>query len=79
MRMSVIFGCHRKKIWEMFMCLVDMIIDNEPVVSKFISVPKDLQNNLNCASFVAGIVGAIMQSALFVTFFALDCCRSNDD
>lgn len=43
-----------------------MIIDNEPVVSKFISVPKDLQNNLNCASFVAGIVGAIMQSALFV-------------
>ena len=43
-----------------------MIIDKEPLVSKFISVPKDLQSNLSCASFIAGIVGAIMGCALFV-------------
>ena len=38
-----------------------MIIDNEPVINKFISVPRDLQQ-LNCGAFVAGIVEAYLTS-----------------
>ncbi|XP_003745782.1 trafficking protein particle complex subunit 5 [Galendromus occidentalis] len=40
------------------------IIDQEPLVNKFISVPKDL-SSLNCAAFMAGIVEAIMVGANF--------------
>lgn len=32
-----------------------MIIDNEPVVNKFINIPKDY-GNLNCGAYIAGII-----------------------
>jgi hypothetical protein len=33
-----------------------MFLKKEPLVNKFISVPKD-KGSLNCASFMAGIIG----------------------
>ena len=47
-----------------YLCL-DMISDNEPIISKFISVPKDLAS-LNCGAFLAGIVEAILDGSQFV-------------
>ncbi|KAI9229387.1 MAG: NO signaling/Golgi transport ligand-binding domain-containing protein [Piptocephalis tieghemiana] len=41
-----------------------MISDNDPVISRFISVPKEL-SQLNCASFVAGIVEAVLDGCQF--------------
>lgn len=41
-----------------------MIIDNLPVVSKFISIPKDY-GNLNCSAFVAGIIEGALDSSGF--------------
>ncbi|KAF9180587.1 TRAPP subunit trs31 [Haplosporangium sp. Z 767] len=41
-----------------------MISDNDPIVSKFISVPKDV-SQLNCGAFMAGIVEAIMDGCQF--------------
>ncbi|KAF9436895.1 TRAPP subunit trs31 [Entomortierella beljakovae] len=41
-----------------------MISDNDPVVSKFISVPKDV-SQLNCGAFMAGVVEAIMDGCQF--------------
>ena len=41
-----------------------MIIDNMPLVSKFISIPKEY-GNLNCSAFVAGIVEGALDSAGF--------------
>ncbi|XP_064477294.1 trafficking protein particle complex subunit 5-like [Ornithodoros turicata] len=40
------------------------LIEKEPLVSKFISVPKD-RGNLNCASFVAGIIEAVLLGCNF--------------
>ncbi|XP_022658667.1 trafficking protein particle complex subunit 5-like isoform X4 [Varroa jacobsoni] len=40
------------------------IVDGEPLVNRFISMPKDL-SSLNCAYFMAGIVEAIMVGANF--------------
>lgn len=43
-----------------------MISENQPMlVTKFISTPKDYAG-LNCASFVAGVVEGILDSADFV-------------
>ena len=42
-----------------------MIQDNDPVISQFISVPKELAG-LNCAAFTAGVVEAILERAQFV-------------
>lgn len=53
----------------LFSSLLDMISDNDPVVSKFISVPKDV-SQLNCGAFMAGIVEAIMDGCQFVGPFA---------
>mmetsp|Transcript_13821 Transcript_13821/g.20842 ORF Transcript_13821/g.20842 Transcript_13821/m.20842 type:complete len:181 (+) Transcript_13821:42-584(+) len=39
-----------------------MIIENETLVNKYISVPKNL-SNLNCAAFAAGIVHGILDSS----------------
>lgn len=36
------------------------IIDNEPVVNRFISVPDEL-SNLSCAAFVAGCIHAVLE------------------
>ncbi|VEU19911.1 DEKNAAC100732 [Brettanomyces naardenensis] len=41
-----------------------MIIDNDPKLSKFISVPKEYEN-LNCESFVAGIIEGILDISYF--------------
>lgn len=41
-----------------------MIIDNVPIVAKFISIPKEY-GNLNCSAFVAGIVEGALDSAGF--------------
>merc|ERR1711893_25363 len=40
------------------------IIEKEPLVNKFISVPKD-KGSLNCASFVAGIIEAVLNGCNF--------------
>ncbi|KAK9481039.1 NO signaling/Golgi transport ligand-binding domain-containing protein [Lipomyces japonicus] len=41
-----------------------MIIDNEPIVNKFISVPKEM-SQLNCAAFEAGVVEAVLDGCQF--------------
>ncbi|KAI1280927.1 Trafficking protein particle complex subunit 5 [Halotydeus destructor] len=40
------------------------IIESEPIVNKFISVPKD-KSSLNCAAFVGGIIEAILAETNF--------------
>ncbi|XP_046990084.1 trafficking protein particle complex subunit 5-like [Schistocerca americana] len=40
------------------------IIEKEPLVNKFISVPKD-KSSLNCATFIAGIVEAFLNGCGF--------------
>ncbi|XP_045160600.1 trafficking protein particle complex subunit 5-like [Mercenaria mercenaria] len=40
------------------------IIEKEPLVNKFISVPKD-KGSLNCAAFTAGIIEAVLNGANF--------------
>ncbi|XP_064625577.1 trafficking protein particle complex subunit 5-like [Lineus longissimus] len=40
------------------------IIEKEPLVNKFISVPKD-KGNLNCAAFTAGIIEAVLNGCNF--------------
>jgi hypothetical protein len=42
-----------------------MISDNEPIISKFISTPKDM-TQLNCASFLSGLVEGMLDAAEFV-------------
>ena len=44
--------------------LLDMISDNDPLLSKFISVPREL-SSLNCSAFVAGIIEAILDGCQF--------------
>ncbi|VDM44222.1 unnamed protein product [Toxocara canis] len=46
-----------------------LLIEKEPIVNTYISVPKD-KGGLNCASFIAGIVEAILQ-VYFCLFSAL--------
>lgn len=46
--------------------LLDYIIEAEPLVNKFISVPKD-KGHLNCASFVGGIIEGILVETNFVS------------
>ncbi|RUS15561.1 NO signaling/Golgi transport ligand-binding domain-containing protein [Endogone sp. FLAS-F59071] len=41
-----------------------MISDNDPLVSRYISVPKEL-SQLNCNAFVAGIVEAVLDGCQF--------------
>ncbi|RDA93037.1 hypothetical protein CP533_0690 [Ophiocordyceps camponoti-saundersi (nom. inval.)] len=41
-----------------------MIIDNEPLVNQFISVPREM-SQLNCAAFVAGVVEGVCDGADF--------------
>ncbi|KAF2723740.1 TRAPP I complex [Polychaeton citri CBS 116435] len=43
-----------------------MIIDNEPVVNSYISIPKEM-SQLNCAAFVAGVVEGVCDAAGFPT------------
>lgn len=41
-----------------------MIIDHDPLVTEYISVPKDMPS-LNCAAFVAGVIEAALDASLF--------------
>ncbi|KAK9453610.1 NO signaling/Golgi transport ligand-binding domain-containing protein [Dipodascopsis uninucleata] len=41
-----------------------MIIDNDPVVNKYISVPKEM-SQLNCAAFQAGVIEAVLDGCQF--------------
>ncbi|KAI8898922.1 NO signaling/Golgi transport ligand-binding domain-containing protein [Globomyces pollinis-pini] len=41
-----------------------MISENEPLLTKFISVPKEL-SSLNCGAFIAGIVEAVLDGSGF--------------
>lgn len=42
-----------------------MIIDNEPAIERYISVPRDM-SQLSCSSFTAGIVEAVLDGLGFV-------------
>lgn len=42
-----------------------MIIDNDPPITKNISIPKDM-STLSCSSFTAGIVEAVLDGLGFV-------------
>lgn len=42
-----------------------MIIDNDPPITRFISVPKDM-DQLSCSSLTAGIVEAVLDGLGFV-------------
>jgi hypothetical protein len=44
----------------------DMIIDNDPVITRNISVPRDM-SQLSCSSFTAGIVEAVLDGLGFVS------------
>jgi trafficking protein particle complex subunit 5 len=44
---------------------VDMIIDNDPPITRHISVPRDM-SQLSCSSFSAGIVEAVLDGLGFV-------------
>ena len=45
-----------------------MIADNDgTVLNRYISLPRDLQGQLNCAAFVAGIIEAVLAGAQFVS------------
>lgn len=46
------------------------IIEKEALVNKFVSVPKD-KGSLNCASFTAGIVEAVLCDCGFVSVIIL--------
>lgn len=47
------------------------IIEKEPLVNKFISVPKD-KGSLNCATFTAGLVEAVLTNCGFVSRISLN-------
>jgi trafficking protein particle complex subunit 5 len=46
--------------------MIDMVHDNAPMITKFISVPANM-SQLNCNAFLAGIIEAILDSSLFFT------------
>ena len=54
----------------MYVALVntqDMITDNEPLLTKYISVPRE-SSSLNCGAFVAGLVESVLDASQFVSF-----------
>ena len=46
-----------------------MIIDNDPPIERYISVPRDM-SQLSCSSFTAGIVEAVLDGLGFVCHFS---------
>lgn len=44
----------------------DMVIDNDPSITRNISVPRDM-SQLSCSSFTAGIVEAVLDGLGFVS------------
>lgn len=43
------------------------LIEKEPLVNRFISVPRD-KSSINCAAFIAGIIEAVLSATGFVSF-----------
>ena len=41
-----------------------MVIDNNPVMSQFISVPRELKQ-LNCNAFIAGVIEGVLDAGYF--------------
>ena len=41
-------------------------MEKEPLVNRFISVPRD-KSSINCAAFIAGIIEAVLVSTGFVS------------
>ena len=48
-----------------------MVNEADPIVNKFISVPREM-GSLNCAAFVAGVIKGVLDGAGFVS--AHSCC-----
>lgn len=46
--------------------LADMIIDNDPPITRHISIPKDM-SQLSCSALTAGIVEAVLDGLGFVS------------
>lgn len=51
-----------------------MIIDNDPPITRHISVPRDM-SQLSCSSFTAGVVEAVLDGLGFVRFSPCHCAR----
>jgi hypothetical protein len=51
-------------------CSADMIIDNDPPITKSISIPKEM-SQLSCSAFSAGIVEAVLDGLAFVRSLSL--------
>lgn len=49
------------------MGVLDYLEEEEPLVNRYISVPKDF-GQLNCAAFMAGIIRGVLDNAGFVRF-----------
>jgi hypothetical protein len=63
-KMNVRFDNFRRFIYIDFP-VADMIHEYTPITNAFVSVPTDM-GNLNCASFLAGIIAGILDSSRFV-------------
>jgi hypothetical protein len=62
-----------------FKCFIDMIIDNDPPITRNISVPRDM-SQLSCSSFTAGIVEAVLDGLGFVSaLHVASCVQVNED
>ncbi|KAK0727872.1 NO signaling/Golgi transport ligand-binding domain-containing protein [Lasiosphaeria miniovina] len=55
-----------------------MIIDNEPLVNAYISVPREM-SQLNCAAYVAGIVEGVCDGAAFPARVTAHSVGGNED
>jgi hypothetical protein len=44
----------------------DMVNEADPLVNKFISVPREM-GSLNCAAYVAGVIKGVLDAAGFVS------------
>lgn len=55
-----------------YVFFIDMIGEVAPITNTFVSVPQEIEG-FNCASFIAGIIAGVLDSARFVSheWFAL--------
>nr|CAI5864293.1 unnamed protein product [Callosobruchus analis] len=51
------------------------LMEKEPLVNRFISVPRD-KSSLNCAVFIAGIIEAVLTGTGFVSILSKQCKKS---
>ncbi len=65
MNVSTTVAALSKVVTSCFGC-IDMIIDNDPPITRHISVPRDM-SQLSCSSFSAGVVEAVLDGLGFVS------------